>query len=93
MTEYIAKDELLGKLEEWVEEEKTAALEYGGESIICAECLEDVVGDIKELPIADAVPGELFRELRDELCLYCGNYTVQHLGACNGCKWRAMDDT
>lgn len=89
MTEYIAKDELLGKLKEWVEEEKTAALEYGGESIICAECLEDVTEDIKELPIADAVPGALFRELRDELCIHCGKYTEQHLGACNGCKWRA----
>ena len=28
--------------------------------------------------------------LRNELCLKCGNYTVAHEGACNGCKWRDM---
>ena len=26
--------------------------------------------------------------LRNELCLKCGNYTLAHEGACNGCKWR-----
>ena len=26
--------------------------------------------------------------LRDELCLKCGNYTLAHEGACNGCRWR-----
>ena len=28
--------------------------------------------------------------LRNELCLKCGNYTLAHEGACNGCKWRKM---
>lgn len=28
--------------------------------------------------------------LRNELCLKCGNYTLAHEGACNGCKWREM---
>lgn len=28
--------------------------------------------------------------LRNELCLKCGNYTLVHEGACNGCKWREM---
>lgn len=28
--------------------------------------------------------------LRNELCLKCGNYTLDHEGACNGCKWRKM---
>lgn len=28
--------------------------------------------------------------LRNELCLKCGNYTLAHEGACNGCKWRDM---
>ena len=37
----------------------------------------------------DAVPVELFNDLRNELCLHCGKYTLQHLGACDGCKWRA----
>jgi hypothetical protein len=26
--------------------------------------------------------------LRNELCLKCGNYTLSHEGACNGCRWR-----
>lgn len=26
--------------------------------------------------------------LRNELCLKCGNYTLAHGGACNGCRWR-----
>lgn len=28
--------------------------------------------------------------LRNELCLKCGNYTLAHDGACDGCKWREM---
>lgn len=31
-------------------------------------------------------------ELRNELCLRCGEYTEAHNGACNGCKWRITDD-
>ena len=27
-------------------------------------------------------------KLRNELCLKCGNYTLAHEGACNGCRWR-----
>lgn len=26
--------------------------------------------------------------MRNELCLKCGNYQREHLGACNGCRWR-----
>lgn len=29
-----------------------------------------------------------FDALRNELCLKCGNYTLAHEGACNGCRWR-----
>lgn len=28
--------------------------------------------------------------LRNELCLKCGNYTLAHDGACDGCRWRDM---
>nr|DAJ94652.1 MAG TPA: hypothetical protein [Caudoviricetes sp.] len=28
--------------------------------------------------------------LRNELCLKCGNYTLAHEGACDGCRWRDM---
>lgn len=30
--------------------------------------------------------------LRNELCLKCGNYTLAHEGACNGCRWRGQED-
>lgn len=26
---------------------------------------------------------------RNELCLRCGDYKQRHLGACDGCRWRA----
>ena len=35
---------------------------------------------------------ELKRDLKDcrnELCLRCGDYKQRHLGACDGCRWRA----
>ena len=28
--------------------------------------------------------------LRNELCLKCGNCTLAHDGACDGCRWREM---
>ena len=31
--------------------------------------------------------------LRNELCLKCGNYTLAHEGACNGCQWRREERT
>lgn len=31
--------------------------------------------------------------LRNELCLKCGNYTLAHEGACNGCRWRRKERT
>lgn len=42
--------------------------------------------------LADAKIERLERELRDcrnELCLRCGQYRERHLGACDGCRWRA----
>lgn len=31
--------------------------------------------------------GEL-KECANELCLKCGSYREEHLGACDGCRWR-----
>ena len=45
--------------------------------------------ELDRIPTVDAVPVELFNDLRNELCLHCRKYTLQHLGACDGCKWRA----
>lgn len=30
---------------------------------------------------------------RIEACLKCGNYTLAHEGACNGCRWRREERT
>ena len=35
----------------------------------------------------------LRKELRrcvNELCLRCGRYDEEHLGACNGCRWNDL---
>lgn len=29
------------------------------------------------------------KDCRNELCLKCGDYKQRHLGACDGCRWRA----
>lgn len=39
---------------------------------------------------ADALKN--FRDCRNELCLKCGEYKRKHLGACDGCRWRADND-
>lgn len=28
------------------------------------------------------------RDCRNELCLRCGDYRMQHKGACDGCRWQ-----
>ena len=32
-----------------------------------------------------------YKDCRNELCLRCGAYKERHLGACDGCRWRAED--
>lgn len=49
----------------------------------------DAIGNLKNVPAADVATVELFNDLRNELCLHCGKYTLQHFGTCDGCKWRA----
>ena len=36
-------------------------------------------------------PDDLKKNLRDcrnELCIRCGEYRMQHQGACDGCRWQ-----
>lgn len=49
-------------------------------------CDVDAVG----LAAADRIEAQAkeIDALRNELCLKCGNYTLAHEGACNGCRWR-----
>lgn len=38
-------------------------------------------------------PEDMLRNLRDcvnELCLRCGSYREEHLGACDGCRWKQV---
>ena len=41
-----------------------------------------------DMNAADVVPGSDFRDCRNELCLWCGQYKTAHLGSCDGCRWR-----
>nr|DAR36046.1 MAG TPA: hypothetical protein [Caudoviricetes sp.] len=51
-----------------------------------SSCDVDAVG----LAAADRIEAQATEidALRNELCLKCGNYTLAHKGACNGCRWR-----
>lgn len=51
-----------------------------------SSCDVDAVG----LAAADRIEAQAkeIDALRNELCLKCGNYTLAHKGACNGCRWR-----
>ena len=33
-----------------------------------------------------------FRDCVNELCLKCGNYHESYLGACDGCRWKAVKE-
>jgi len=46
-------------------------------ALVTAEAADRIEAQAKEI---DA--------LRNELCLKCGNYTLAHDGACDGCRWR-----
>ena len=38
---------------------------------------------------------ELRKTLKDcvnELCLYCGRYKERHLGVCDGCRWKKVQE-
>jgi hypothetical protein len=39
---------------------------------------------------ADAVDQakEMLKACRNELCLHCGRYKKEHLGYCDGCRWK-----
>lgn len=32
------------------------------------------------------------KDMHNELCLKCGNYQREHLGACNGCRWKKEEN-
>ncbi len=48
----------------------------------CREVLAPAAADLIEAQAKE------IDALWNELCLKCGNYTLAHEGACNGCRWR-----
>ena len=48
----------------------------------CREVLAPAAADLIEAQAKE------INALRNELCLKCGNCTLAHEGACNGCRWR-----
>ncbi len=55
--------------------------------------IEETIGRLKiiknKLENAYKTLEREFRDCRNELCLRCGDYQQRHLGACDGCRWRA----
>lgn len=56
MKDYIDRIALLSFLRREANEARIYADENGGESIVYAECLEDVIADIERIPAADVEP-------------------------------------
>jgi 7-cyano-7-deazaguanine synthase in queuosine biosynthesis len=50
------------------------------------------------VPLAELIIGQMVEDasnLKDcvnELCLKCGNYHESYLGACDGCRWKAVKE-
>ena len=54
--------------------------------------IEDMEQGMAQLAKAVAVKEEQseLRDMKNELCQYCGKYKQAHEGACDGCRWREM---
>ena len=54
--------------------------------------IEDLNNGMGQLAKAVAVKEEQseLRDMKNELCQYCGKYKQAHEGACDGCRWREM---
>jgi hypothetical protein len=52
--------------------------------------LPTISGHLTELIcIVDSTESDL-RDCVNEMCLRCGKYREEHLGACNGCRWKEV---
>ena len=54
--------------------------------------IEDMNQSMAQLAKAVVVKEEQseLRDMKNELCQYCGKYKQAHEGACDGCRWRDM---
>ena len=56
---------------------------------VYVEALKNAGVEIARTPAADVVPGEDFRDCRNELCLKCGSYQYDYkTHECDGCRWK-----
>lgn len=76
MAEYIERKALLKFLRKQAGEAQETAEEYGGESIIYAECLEDVLEDVERFLAADVAP------VRHGLWKYNTDFQVWNCSEC-----------
>ena len=52
------------------------------------DVIDGLLNDLQEaLDTIDQKSKEL-KDLRNELCLKCGEYKTAHLGSCDGCRWK-----
>lgn len=71
------------------------------------EALNAIVKDLTELPggtdvqismhameLISAITGTEsdLKDCVNELCLKCGQYRTEHLGSCDGCRWKAVKE-
>ena len=78
MTEYIKREDVIALA--WDVIYKEERYMHSRDTVVS-------VSDIAEIPSADVVSAQDFRDCRNELCLKCGQYQTKHLGSCNGCRW------
>lgn len=55
--------------------------------------MENTTVENNELSEVKAELAKTKKELKrcvNELCYQCGKYQNEHLGACNGCRWKAV---
>lgn len=77
MDEYINKKGALKFLTQMADEAQKDADENGGESIIYAECLEDVIADFERLPVEDSarfVPVTRCKDCKYSCCISDSRY-------------------
>ena len=54
--------------------------------------MAQISGDLTELICVVSESESDLQDCVNELCLKCGNYHESYLGACDGCRWKAVKE-
>jgi hypothetical protein len=54
--------------------------------------LAQTSGDLMEVICIVSESEDDLHDCVNELCLKCGQYRQEHLGACDGCRWKAVKE-